>query len=74
MLHADDPTPIICEGEWAGEINHQPVGMDGFGYDPVFYVPNENKTAAQLEKSVKNSVSHRGKALTLLMQKIQQSI
>ncbi len=74
MLHADDPTPIICEGEWVGEINHKPVGLDGFGYDPVFYVPSENKTAAQLEKSVKNSISHRGKALSLLMQKIQQSI
>lgn len=70
MAHADDPTPIICEGEWEGEINHKPIGEDGFGYDPVFYVASQFKTAAQLSKSVKNSISHRSKALNILMQRL----
>ncbi len=70
MTHAQDPTPIICEGEWKGEINHGPIGDDGFGYDPVFYVPSEAKTAAQLSKTVKNSISHRSNALKILMQKL----
>jgi XTP/dITP diphosphohydrolase len=68
MQHKDDPTPIICQGEWHGEIAKQRHGDGGFGYDPVFWLPEQNMSAAQLDKDTKNAQSHRGKALKLLMQ------
>ncbi|GBL04822.1 RdgB/HAM1 family non-canonical purine NTP pyrophosphatase [Glaciecola sp. KUL10] len=68
MQHKDDPTPIICQGEWHGEIATQRHGAGGFGYDPVFWLPEQNLSAAQLDKDTKNAQSHRGKALKLLMQ------
>jgi XTP/dITP diphosphohydrolase len=68
MQHKDDPTPIICQGEWHGEIATQRHGDGGFGYDPVFWLPEQNMSAAQLDKDTKNAQSHRGKALKLLMQ------
>jgi XTP/dITP diphosphohydrolase len=68
MQHKDDPTPIICQGEWHGEIAKQRHGDGGFGYDPVFWLPEQNMSAAQLDKNTKNAQSHRGKALKLLMQ------
>ena len=68
MQHKDDPTPIICQGEWHGEITKQRHGDGGFGYDPVFWLPEQNMSAAQLDKDTKNAQSHRGKALKLLMQ------
>jgi XTP/dITP diphosphohydrolase len=71
MKHANDPCPIICQGEWHGEIAQSRIGEGGFGYDPVFWLPNEDKSAAQLDKATKNAQSHRGKALTELMQKMQ---
>lgn len=71
MRHAKDPTPIICQGEWHGEISQQASGNGGFGYDPIFYVPEQKCSAAELDKAVKNSISHRGKALVQLMQQLQ---
>jgi XTP/dITP diphosphohydrolase len=74
MKHADDPTPIICEGQWHGEITEQAFGDGGFGYDPIFYVPAQQSTAAELNKSIKNKISHRGQALTLLMSKLAEQM
>lgn len=70
LKHANDPTPIICHGHWQGEIALSLCGQDGFGYDPLFYLPELNRTAAQLDKQTKNSISHRGKALNQLMQQL----
>lgn len=64
--HADDPCPVIAQGVWEGLILEQPVGENGFGYDPVFWVPEFECSSAQLAPEVKNAVSHRGKALRLL--------
>lgn len=66
MQHAEDPTPIICQGEWEGRILSSPTGDGGFGYDPVFYVPERGVSAAQLSASEKQLLSHRGKALAQL--------
>ena len=70
MQHAADPTPIICQGTWEGIITLEPQGDNGFGYDPVFYVPEHNCTSAQLSAEVKNSLSHRGQALRLLVKQL----
>ena len=67
MRHGKDPTPIICQGTWEGRILFESVGDNGFGYDPVFYVPEETCSAAQLPSEVKNRLSHRGQALRKLM-------
>ncbi len=74
MRHANDPTPIICQGEWHGSITKQASGSGGFGYDPIFYVPDHKQTAADLSKEIKNSISHRAQALGLLMQRIQTDL
>jgi len=66
MRHADDPTPIICQGEWHGVISTEKSGDHGFGYDPIFYVEQQQMTSAQLPRDLKNQLSHRGKALSLL--------
>ncbi len=68
MRHAYDPTPIICQGTWEGNISCERHGENGFGYDPVFYVERDNCTAAQLSAERKNILSHRGQALAKLMQ------
>lgn len=67
MKHAEDPTPMICQGTWEGSILSKPQGDNGFGYDPVFYVPEHNCSSAELSPEVKNQMSHRGQALRLLM-------
>ena len=61
--HALDPAPIIAHGAWAGEIVREPQGQSGFGYDPLFLIPDIGKTAAQLTSDRKNQLSHRAKAL-----------
>ena len=71
MRHGDDPTPIICQGEWQGRITTKACGDGGFGYDPVFWVPAEGCTAAELMPEVKNRLSHRGKALAQLLPRLQ---
>lgn len=62
-----DPTPLIAQGIWRGEILSQPSGSDGFGYDPVFWLPELQRSAAQLSKTEKHQHSHRGKAIELLL-------
>lgn len=74
LKHEDDPTPIICTGELAGEILTAPQGQYGFGYDPIFYVPTMHKTLAELPLEVKNKISHRAQALQKLMKKISGSL
>lgn len=71
VRHADDPLPIIAQGEWAGEILDAPRGENGFGYDPLFYVPSLDKSSAELKKTVKNSLSHRGQALQTLINQLK---
>jgi XTP/dITP diphosphohydrolase len=67
MRHAEDPTPAICQGTWEGRILLAPRGENGFGYDPVFFVPEEGCSAAQLPADTKNRLSHRGQALRMLV-------
>lgn len=71
IRHENDPTPIICHGRWAGMIAEQAQGEGGFGYDPVFWLPKLNKTAAQLRPEEKQAMSHRGKALALLSEALR---
>lgn len=71
MRHADDPTPLICQGVWQGEILTERQGEQGFGYDPVFFSKEMNCSAAMLDKATKNSLSHRGKALSLLLEQLK---
>jgi XTP/dITP diphosphohydrolase len=70
VREADDPEPVIAEGRWEGEIIDTPRGDGGFGYDPYFFLPAINKTAAQLPAHEKNRISHRGAALAVLAQKL----
>ncbi|NCB56965.1 MAG: RdgB/HAM1 family non-canonical purine NTP pyrophosphatase [Gammaproteobacteria bacterium] len=72
MRHADDPTPIICQASWEGSLATEPVGENGFGYDPIFNVPDLDCTAAELDPATKNSLSHRGKALAKLVKALQE--
>ena len=67
LRHAEDPTPLVCHGSWAGEITRAPAGDGGFGYDPIFLVPKAGKTAAEMSRDEKQAVSHRGQALKLLL-------
>ncbi len=71
MRHAKDPTPQIFQGTWEGLILHTPQGDNGFGYDPVFFVPTHNCSSAELEPDVKNSLSHRGQALKQLIEALR---
>jgi len=71
VRHADDPQPVITEGEWHGEIIDTPRGEGGFGYDPYFLLPDLGLTAAQLPHEEKNRQSHRGKALAQLIARIK---
>lgn len=67
LRHAEDPTPLICQGTWEGRILAKPSGSNGFGYDPLFFVPDQGMTAAELPAEVKNRLSHRGQALRCLL-------
>lgn len=67
---ADDPQPIIAEGEWHGTILEAQRGADGFGYDPLFYVPTHCQTAAELDATIKNKLSHRGQAMQKLIARL----
>jgi len=68
--HADDPQPLIAEGEWHGEIAREERGEGGFGYDPLFWLPALGKMSAELERDEKSQFSHRSKALKILMEKL----
>ncbi len=67
MRHAQDPMPILCQGTWEGQILHDLTGDNGFGYDPLFYVPTHGCSSAQLDPAEKNRISHRAQALQKLM-------
>ena len=71
LHHADDPQPLIAEGEWHGEIAHQERGDGGFGYDPLFWLPELGKMSAELEREQKHAISHRGKALKVLLDRLR---
>jgi len=71
MRHDADPTPLICQGSWEGRILFEPHGTNGFGYDPIFYVPGHNCASAELPPEIKNGLSHRGKALKQLLSALQ---
>jgi len=71
MRHAGDPTPLVCHGSWSGVITREAAGSGGFGYDPIFFVPSEGKTAAELSREEKIAISHRGRALKLLLEALR---
>lgn len=66
LHHPTDPTPLICQASWEGSILAEPRGRHGFGYDPLFFVPDQQRTSAELEPATKNQLSHRGRALAEL--------
>ncbi|QGT80037.1 RdgB/HAM1 family non-canonical purine NTP pyrophosphatase [Pseudomonas coronafaciens] len=70
VRHADDPLPILCEGLWHGRILHAASGEHGFGYDPLFRVPERNCSSAELGPGEKNQLSHRARAMVLLRQRL----
>ncbi|MBA0205647.1 XTP/dITP diphosphatase [Pectobacterium aroidearum] len=73
LRHAEDPTPIVCHGSWQGVLTHEAAGSGGFGYDPIFFVPELGKTAAELTREKKNAQSHRGQALRLLLDALRNA-
>lgn len=70
LQHAGDPLPIICQGRWHGRILHAPQGEQGFGYDPLFYVAEQQCSAAQMPATLKNQISHRAQAMQQLKQQL----
>lgn len=70
VRHVADPLPLICQGEWEGEILESPRGEQGFGYDPLFFVPSDGMSSAELPRARKNALSHRGQALQQLKGRI----
>lgn len=70
MQHAEDPVPLIFHGQWRGIILPKAQGEQGFGYDPLFYVPEHQCSSAELSAEIKNQISHRGKAVAALIQAI----
>ncbi|WP_018873899.1 RdgB/HAM1 family non-canonical purine NTP pyrophosphatase [Thioalkalivibrio sp. ALJ16] len=71
LEHAEDPAPIIAEGIWSGQIAERTSGAEGFGYDPLFFVPEANCTSAELPAATKNRLSHRGQALQQLAARLR---
>ncbi|SEI76856.1 XTP/dITP diphosphohydrolase [Azotobacter beijerinckii] len=70
VRHAEDPLPILCEGLWHGRILHEARGTQGFGYDPLFWVPEQGCASAELAPAEKNRLSHRARAMALLRQRL----
>jgi XTP/dITP diphosphohydrolase len=70
VRHADDPLPLICQAEWKGEILDAPRGDQGFGYDPLFWVPTDGMSSAELPRERKNTISHRAQALQELKEEV----
>jgi len=73
MRDAEDPLPLIATGVWEGTVLHEPRGTNGFGYDPVFYVPGHDCASAELDSAVKNRISHRARAFARLLEKLEQA-
>ena len=71
LQHAADPSPIIAEGCWEGRVLEELTGTEGFGYDPLFYVPTHKMSAAQMDSAEKNRISHRGQALQGLLERLK---
>lgn len=69
-----DPSPIICQGQWDGSISLGPKGDQGFGYDPIFYVPTHQCSAAELSLSEKNRISHRGQAMRRIVDELSRQV
>ena len=74
VRHADDPQPIIAEGEWHGEIAHEERGEGGFGYDPMFWLPELGKMSSELNHDEKHAISHRGKAMKVLLERLKLKV
>ncbi len=74
LRHADDPQPLIAEGVWEGRVLRAPRGSGGFGYDPVFFVHEQGMGAAELDAALKNRVSHRGRALAAMREKLTAAL
>ncbi|WP_456268662.1 RdgB/HAM1 family non-canonical purine NTP pyrophosphatase [Kushneria sp. AK178] len=72
MRHPEDPVPIIVQGSWPGEILSLPRGEGGFGYDPLFWVPDQGLSVAELSSDLKNRISHRGRALAALLEQLER--
>ena len=72
MRHALDPMPLVCQASWEGRIALSPRGENGFGYDPLFYVPHYQCSSAELDPALKNKISHRAKASSLLYEALRQ--
>jgi len=70
LRHTADPVPVVCHGRWHGRILHTPAGEGGFGYDPLFYVPDLQCSSAQLSAAQKNQISHRAQAMQMLLQQL----
>ena len=72
VRHVNDPQPLIVDGLWWGEVMDEPRGEGGFGYDPHFYVASLGQCAAELDKAEKNRISHRGQAVTKLLERLRE--
>ena len=72
LRHAEDPMPLICDGTWEGVIALTPSGRHGFGYDPHFYLPTLECSAADLDPKRKDELSHRGQALAALRARVAE--
>ena len=71
LRYPEDPAPVVCQANWYGRILEQPVGVGGFGYDPIFHVPDHNMSSAELAPEVKNRISHRGQAARAWVQALR---
>lgn len=72
MRHPEDPAPLIATAEWHGQLLNAPRGERGFGYDPLFYLPDLERTSAELDALTKNRLSHRGRAVAALLERLRQ--
>lgn len=72
LRHADDPVPVIALGVWPGRILEAPRGVNGFGYDPLFWVPDQDCSSAELEPALKNRISHRGRAVASMLTQLRE--
>ena len=72
LRHPEDPSPVIGQGTWEGEIVREPRGHGGFGYDPYFWVPETGCTVAEMDEALKNRMSHRGAALRALLNSLRE--
>jgi len=74
VRHPDDPAPLLATGKWRGRILEAPVGLGGFGYDPLFWVPSQGCSSAELAPELKNRLSHRGQALAAMIEQVRNEL